>query len=403
MENKSLNKRKVKDGIYNGATGFSSFIVTLVLFAIIIFVAIRGISNLDFRMVTSDYYETPYFAKVVEDPHYSLEKDDGNGVYYSKHYGFGLKDDKDFEGNQCITIQYIDEQSPLRSATSLNNGELLSVNVGQIVKRIQVSDSVNYKILTIKDGAEYMAHELDNWSEITEIYYSTMGGGIRGSLLTTLMLIGTTLLISIPLGVLAAIYLSIYAKNNRIMMIIRSLIDMLSGVPSIIYGLIGVIVFIPFVSSIAGSSGGTIMSGALTMSIMLLPTIIKTTEESINAIPKGYKLSSLALGASETQTTLKVILPNALPGILTSALLSIGRIIGESAALIFAIGTAIQDNVSLFGSSTTLAVHIWSVSSGQNPNYGMACAISLIILVLVLLLNVLIKIICKKLSKFEVK
>ena len=248
-----------------------------------------------------------------------------------------------------------------------------------------------------------MAHELDNWSEITEIYYSTMGGGIRGSLLTTLMLIGTTLLISIPLGVLAAIYLAIYAKNNRIMMIIRSLIDMLSGVPSIIYGLIGVIVFIPFVSSIAGSSGGTIMSGALTMSIMLLPTIIKTTEESINAIPKGYKLSSLALGASETQTTLKVILPNALPGILTSALLSIGRIIGESAALIFAIGTAIQDNVSLFGSSTTLAVHIWSVSSGQNPNYGMACAISLIILVLVLLLNVLIKIICKKLSKFEVK
>ena len=407
MESKTydnkLKFRRFKDGVSNSFTGISSFISAFVLFAIIIFVAIKGFANLDFKMIVSDYYETPYFAQVYEVEDYALNKDDGGGIYYSKHYGIGLKDDTDFEGNACITIKYIDENSPVNNATYISDGEAAIFTVGQIVKRIQVSDGVNYKLLTVKMGAEAMAHELDNWKSISEFYYSTMGGGIRGSLLTTLILIGATLLISMPLGVLAAIYLSIYSKNSKIIMVIRSLIDMLSGVPSIIYGLIGVIVFIPFVSSMTRSSGGSILSGALTMSIMLLPTIIKTTEESINTIPQGYKLSSLALGASETQTTLKVILPNALPGILTSALLSIGRIIGESAALIFAIGTAIQDRVSLFGSSTTLAVHIWSVASGQNPNYGMASAISLIILALVLVLNIAVKIICKKLNKFEVK
>ena len=400
---KKLKHRKIKDVISNSFTGLSSFISAFVLFAIIIFVAIRGITNFDFKMVVSDYYETPYFAQVYEVEDYNLDKEDGGGIYYSKHYGIGLKDDKDFEGNHCITIRYIDENSPLNSATYLSDGGLARFSIGQIVKRIQVSDGVNYKLLTVKMGAEAMAHELDNWKSISELYYSTMGGGIRGSLLTTLILIVATLLLSMPLGILAAIYLSVYSKNNKIIVVIRSLIDMLSGVPSIIYGLIGVIVFIPFVSSMTRSSGGSIMSGALTMSIMLLPTIIKTVEESINTIPQGYKLSSLALGASETQTTLKVILPNALPGILTSSLLSIGRIIGESAALIFAIGTAIQDRVSLFDSSTTLAVHIWSVASGQNPNYGMASAISLIILAIVLLLNVAVKLICKKLNKFEVK
>lgn len=136
---------------------------------------------------------------------------------------------------------------------------------------------------------------------------------------------------------------------------------------------------------------------------MLLPTVIRTTEEAINNIPKSYQSASLALGASETQTTFKVILPNALPGILTSILLCIGRIIGESAALIFAIGTAIQDQIDISKGSTTLAVHIWSVMSGENPNYGQACAISLIILMIVLILNILVKLVSKKLNKFEVK
>ena len=248
-----------------------------------------------------------------------------------------------------------------------------------------------------------MRDALDFGSEIIELYYLDMGGGIRGSLLSTLYLIGLTLTIVMPIGIIAAIYLALYAKQNTFIKILRSLIDMISGIPSIIFGLIAIIIFIPIVSGITKNNGGSIISGALTLSVMLLPTVIRTTEEAINNIPKSYQSASLALGASETQTTFKVILPNALPGILTSILLCIGRIIGESAALIFAIGTAIQDQIDISKGSTTLAVHIWSVMSGENPNYGQACAISLIILMIVLILNILVKLVSKKLNKFEVK
>lgn len=398
-----LIKRKLKDGALNGLTGLSSLLSLIMLIGIILFITIKSVDSFDFRMITADYYETPYFALVETSSDYSFDLEDEDGVYYSSLYGIGLKDDKDIEGNTCISIAYIDNLSPMKNATDVSTGEKLSISTGQIVKRIQVYDGSSTTVLTTKVGAEEMVNGMDKGTTLKEFYYSTMGGGIRGSLLTTVLLIGITLLIALPIGIIAALYLALYAKKNKITIILHSLIDMIAGVPSIIFGLFAVIVFIPFVSNMTGNSGGSILSGALTMAVILLPTIIKTTEESINNIPKGYQLSSLALGASQTQTTFKVILPNAIPGIITSVLLSIGRIIGESAALIFAIGTAIQDEVSLFGGSTTLAVHIWSILSGENPNYGMACSISLIILVVVLFLNVAVKLICKKLNKFEVK
>ena len=230
-----------------------------------------------------------------------------------------------------------------------------------------------------------------------------MGGGIRGSLISTIYLILLTLVIVTPIGIIAALYLALYAKNNKITKILRSLIDMISGIPSIIFGLLAIIVFIPIVSNMTNNPGGSIITGALTLAVMLLPVVIRTTEEAINNIPKSYKMASLALGASETQTTFKIMLPNAIPGILTSIILSIGRIIGESAALIFAIGTSIQDDINITKGSTTLAVHIWSVVGGENPNYSQACAISIIILGIVLVLNILVKLVSIKLNKFEVK
>ncbi|MFA6627718.1 MAG: ABC transporter permease subunit, partial [Bacilli bacterium] len=143
-------------------------------------------------------------------------------------------------------------------------------------------------------------------------------------------------------------------------------------------------------------------SGALTLSIILLPIIIKTTEESLKVIPHSYRMASLALGASRTQTTFKIVLPNALSGILTATLLSIGRIIGESAALIYAVGTAIKDTAIINDKSTSLAVHIWSLMSGENPNYELACAISIIILMVVALISIGVKIISKKVNKMEI-
>ena len=179
------------------------------------------------------------------------------------------------------------------------------------------------------------------------------------------------------------------------------MIDMTGGVPSIIFGLVGVIVFIPTLNSLIKSDGVSLMAGALTMSIMLLPVIIKTTKEAIDVIPKSLSQASLALGATQTQTTFKIILPNAIPGILTSTLLCIGRIIGESAALIFVVGSQVSDSVSVNKGATTLATHIWNLLGGENPNYELACSISIVILMMVLLLNIIVKIIGKKLNKFS--
>ncbi|HBE99112.1 MAG TPA: phosphate ABC transporter, permease protein PstA, partial [Firmicutes bacterium] len=172
-----------------------------------------------------------------------------------------------------------------------------------------------------------------------------------------------------------------------------------SGIPSIIFGLAGALIFIPFINGITGHTGGSIFSGSLTLAIMLLPTIVKTVEESIKVVPASLSQASLALGASKVQTIFKVTLPNSLPGILSATLLSIGRIIGESAALIFSMGAVIGDNVSLLDGQASLAVHIWTCLQGESPQYGSACAISIIILAVVLLLSLLIKLLSYQLEK----
>ena len=210
-----------------------------------------------------------------------------------------------------------------------------------------------------------------------------------------------TLAIALPIGICAAIYLSVYTKKNKLTSILESMIDMTGGVPSIIFGLVGVIVFIPALNGLIKSDGVSLMAGALTMSIMLLPVIIKTTKEAIDVIPKSLSQASLALGATQTQTTFKIILPNAISGILTSTLLCIGRIIGESAALIFVVGSQVSDSVSVNKGATTLATHIWNLLGGENPNYELACSISIVILMMVLWLNIIVKIIGKKLNKFS--
>jgi len=207
-----------------------------------------------------------------------------------------------------------------------------------------------------------------------------------------------TLLFALPIGIFTAIYLNEYAKKGMITNQLRRLIEMLTGVPSIIFGMVGLIVFIPL-TSVIGLEGRNIIAASLTLTVIILPTIIRSTEESLKVIPNDLRQASLALGANSTQTTFKVVLPNALPGILTATLLGIGRVIGESAALIFVMGTVISDYVSIEGSSTSLAVQIWSVMGGEVPNFELASAISLIILAVVLLLNLSVKFIMYRLNK----
>ncbi len=384
-------KRKIADFFAAFQTYFSALLSLLLLGGIIVYVLSNGASSLSWEFISSDYKET---LNVVDVKATSKLYDDPNieGSYFSEKYGVSLKDAKTVDGNPCVQISYLSVNSPFLTLNSKDGkyaakiGENLDVLIG-------VSEEHNDVFASSKDGAQKFALALDSAIEISYLHVIHGGGGIRGSLLTTLYLILLTLLFSLPLGIGAAIYLTLYAKEGKFKSIIMNMIDATSGVPSIIFGLVGMIVFIPFVGAISGKNVFSILAGSLTMTIVLLPIIVKTASEAIKVVPSEYVEASLALGASKTQTIFKVVLPNALPGLITAILLSIGRIIGESAALMFVLGTAIEDYPRLFNGATTLSLHIWSLTQAEVPNLKAASAISIIILFVVFLMSILVKVI----------
>ena len=395
-----LKKQKIKDNILNIITWIVSSFGFIILITLLTFIFVKGSKTLSFDLLFSNYSKTTYsLEKTYNTSQFFIDPKLEN-TYFSSIWGISLQNDKDAEGLDVVTIAYIDENSPFNELIEKNSGSSIQIKVCYQISKIVLIKEDGKTIYGIaKKGASDMVDCLNQSKTISDVIITTGGGGIRGSLLTTIYLIIITLIIAIPLGVGGAIYLNEYAKDNKFTAIIRTMIDMTSGIPSIIFGLVGAIIFIPIFNKVINSSGGSIISGAFTMSIILLPIIIKTTEEALKAIPQDYRNASLALGASKIQTIFKVILPNAINGILTAILLSIGRIIGESAALIYAIGTAIKDKAILNEKSTTLAVHIWTLLEGDNPNYEHACAIAIVILLTVLVLSILIKIVSKFLNK----
>ena len=397
-----MKSRKIKDILLNSLTYLFSSFGVLILVLIFVFIFSNGAKSISFDLLKGDYYSESYTLKYdkINDQEFEYEQKDNE--YFSNKWGVAFKDSTNLEGEDVVIISYVNNHSPLTNMVNMSNNQYISIEVNQqITKAILVG--INDTVVTVlsKDNAENVAKKFDKAISITNLSLETDGGGIRGSLVATFILILITLAIALPIGICAAIYLSVYAKKNRLTNILESMIDMTGGVPSIIFGLVGVIVFIPTLNSLIKSDGVSLMAGALTMSIMLLPVIIKTTKEAIDVIPKSLSQASLALGATQTQTTFKIILPNAISGILTSTLLCIGRIIGESAALIFVVGSQVSDSVSVNKGATTLATHIWNLLGGENPNYELACSISIVILMMVLLLNIIVKIIGKKLNKFS--
>ena len=208
---------------------------------------------------------------------------------------------------------------------------------------------------------------------------------ILPAIVTTLYAVFLSLIIAIPVGIMTAIFLNEYAKKgNRFVRLIRSAIDILSGVPSIVYGLFGMITFVKI---FGGSS--TILSGSLTISMMLLPTIVRSTEESLKSVPDAMREGSLALGAGKLRTIFKIVLPSALPGILSAIILSIGRVISESAPFLYTTGSVIAAVPSgFFDSGATLAVALYQLS-GEGWYMNEAYATAVVLIVIVLALNLL--------------
>jgi len=211
---------------------------------------------------------------------------------------------------------------------------------------------------------------------------SNMGkdGGVLSVIIGTLYLTFFAILVATPIGVAAAIFFTEYSAGKKWVSIVRFFTEILAGIPSIIFGLFGFSFFVVFLGF-----GWSILSGGLTLAMMVLPTLIRATEESLKTVPMSYREGSLSLGATKLQTIKKVIIPSCLPGILTGLILGIGRAIGETAAVILTCGSNLKMPTSLFDSTRTLSVHLYTLSSeGISKDKTFATATLLIIIVLVI-------------------
>ena len=216
----------------------------------------------------------------------------------------------------------------------------------------------------------------------TKPSYLTGRIGILPDILNTLYVVLATLVIVLPLGVGAAIYLTEYALNKKLVAVIEYAAETLSGIPSIIYGLVGILIF-------SNHMGTCLMAGALTLVIMNLPTIMRTTQESLKTVPQSYREGAFGLGAGKWRVVRTVVLPGCVDGIITGCILSVGRILGESAALLFTAGFAHAVNGLLTGLATpgatlTVALYVYAKEQGE---FGVAFAIAAILMVLTLLIN----------------
>ena len=236
-------------------------------------------------------------------------------------------------------------------------------------------------------GIPYINADLFAWE------YNSENVSMMPAIINTLTMIGVTMLIAIPLGVGAAIYLVEYAKRgSKLVKVVRITTETLSGIPSIVYGLFGHLIFV-----IAMHFNMSMISGILTLAIMVLPTIMRTTEEALKSVPDSYREGSFGLGAGRLRTVFRIILPSAIPGILSGIILAIGRIVGETAALIYTAGTVAGISQTLMNSGRTLAVHMYALLS-EGLYVDQAYATAVILLIMVVLINALSGLAAKKLQ-----
>ena len=221
---------------------------------------------------------------------------------------------------------------------------------------------------------------------IFSLHYTSENASLMPALINTV--------IAVPFGIFSAIFLVEYAKRgNKFVEVIRLTTETLQGIPSIVYGLFGMLFFVT-----TCGWGFSILAGAFTLAIMVLPLIMRSTEEALKAVPDSYREGSFGLGAGKLRTVFRIVLPSAVPGILAGVILAIGRIVGETAALIYTAGTVAKVPSSVFGSGRTLAVHMYNLSS-EGLYMNQAYATAVVLLVLVVLINTISGMIAKRITK----
>lgn len=232
--------------------------------------------------------------------------------------------------------------------------------------------------------------------ELFALEYNSDNVSMFPAIVNTFLMVILALLIAGPLGIFAAIYLVEYAKRgNKLVRLIRLTAETLSGIPSIVYGLFGMLFF---VYKTGLGWGNSLLAGAFTVAIMILPLIMRQTEESLKAVPDSYREGSFGLGAGRLRTVFSIVLPSAVPGILAGVILAIGRIVGETAALMYTSGTVAAIPDSVFDSTRTLALHMYSLSR-EGLHIDQAYATAVVLLVIVVAINALASFVAKRLTK----
>lgn len=231
-------------------------------------------------------------------------------------------------------------------------------------------------------------------ADLFALEYNSDNVSLFPALVNTVAMTLLSLIIAVPLGIFSAIFLVEYAKKgNRFIGIIRLTTETLSGIPSIVYGLFGMLFFVTTLKW-----GLSLLAGAFTMAIMILPLVMRTTEEALKSVPDSYREGSFGLGAGKLRTIFRIVLPSAVPGILAGVILAIGRIVGETAALMYTSGTVAQIPKNVLGSGRTLALHMY-VLANEGLHTDKAYATAVILLILVIGINMLSGVIAKKITK----
>lgn len=242
-------------------------------------------------------------------------------------------------------------------------------------------------IYILVKGVPNLTPELFAWE------YTTENVSCMPAIINTVIITLLTLLIAVPFGIGSAIYLTEYAKKgNKLVKVIRTMAETLSGIPSIVYGLFGMMFFVT-----ALQWNMSLLAGAFTLAIMILPTIMRTTEEALLTVPMSYREGSFGLGAGKLRTIVKIVLPSAVPGILAGVILSIGRIVGETAALIYTSGSATGVVTGVMDSGRTLAIHMY-VLANEGLYTNQAWGTAVVLLVMVFGINTLSAVIAKKIG-----
>ncbi len=381
-------------GLIYGCAGFTAIILVI----IIGFIVIKGLPGITPEFLTRQYEDKTTYVTTGA----YVEPQAGTDTYYVNNLGItlGVRDG-------YVAVAGMDKYSPLRQAVD-GTGKVYGVKKGDRITKFEDYDVEGSYKENVTGGRMTEKEYLSEVKEAMEKAEGTSfklkvvrpGGGIVPMAVTTIYMILLSIVIAAPIGILAAVYLIEYAKPGKLMTTIHFAIENLAGIPSIIYGLFGSVFFVTTLRF-----GYSVLAGAMTVSIILLPTIISTTEEALKAIPRGYRESSRGLGATKLQPISRVVLPNAIPGILVAVLLSIGRVVGESAALLLTAGTVAQIPKALLGNSAsgaTLTIKAYTLMKEEN-DLTTACAIGIILLLIIILINGLSKWVTSRLLKRQGK